>query len=197
MPTQGSPPRVRGKVFFSAAHCSTDGITPACAGKRGSTSRKRAIGRDHPRMCGEKVCVYRHKSRAEGSPPHVRGKGRRTVGEQGMTGITPACAGKSPEPWPRLSPSRDHPRMCGEKDLIPLNQARFLGSPPHVRGKVYYNSVGKINLGITPACAGKRNYPYVYRLCRWDHPRMCGEKSVKISPPWNIMGSPPHVRGKA
>ena len=30
----GSPPRVRGKVFAASATCATNGITPACAGKR-------------------------------------------------------------------------------------------------------------------------------------------------------------------
>ncbi len=50
----GSPPRVRGKVMFSAQGTGDGGITPACAGKRGDRSDEWLYGEDHPRVCGEK-----------------------------------------------------------------------------------------------------------------------------------------------
>ena len=31
---------------------------------------------------------------------------------------------------------------------------------------------------------------------RWDHPRMCGEKTTGAAPVGGFRGSPPHVRGK-
>ena len=86
--------------------------------------------------------------------------------------------------------------MCGEKlyDLTALVTDK--GSPPHVRGKVHRAHFFERPDGITPACAGKScnrrwNPPY----CK-DHPRMCGEKSLRFLRPEALPGSPPHVRGK-
>ena len=53
--TEGSPPRMRGKVYrkqISAQHC---GITPAYAGKSICKSSRDASDGDHPRVCGEKT----------------------------------------------------------------------------------------------------------------------------------------------
>ena len=51
--------------------------------------------------------------------------------------------------------------------------------------------------GITPACAGKSCSSRRCCGCRWDHPRVCGEKAVGLDHQVNILGSPPPVRGKA
>ena len=71
----GSPPHVRGKaaVFRSAP----------------------AILKDHPRMCGEKHRDSRIRMIQKGSPPHVRGKVKKQKNCPLVSGITPACAGKS------------------------------------------------------------------------------------------------------
>ena len=53
---QGSPPRVRGKVPNVPMAPVTEGITPACAGKRPVASAPGTGQRDHPRVCGEKCC---------------------------------------------------------------------------------------------------------------------------------------------
>ena len=50
----GSPPRVRGKVFFYVAAIHGFGITPACAGKRQIWDCQKGVKKDHPRVCGEK-----------------------------------------------------------------------------------------------------------------------------------------------
>ena len=70
--------------------------------------------------------------------------------------------------------------MCGEKvckDFAPL---AVWGSPPHVRGKVLVKFTAHDDLGITPACAGKRCAKILPPLQCGDHPRMCGEKTKKI-----------------
>ena len=86
--------------------------------------------------------------------------------------------------------------MRGEKRMI-LFQAQFLvGSPPHARGKGAANLTRLYSHRITPACAGKRARYGVEPKRHRDHPRMRGEK---ISYPFqwsNILGSPPHARGK-
>ena len=51
---KGSPPPMRGKVDeFKDIVCKA-GITPAYAGKSMAERFSRGIGRDHPRLCGEK-----------------------------------------------------------------------------------------------------------------------------------------------
>ena len=50
----GSPPHVRGKVCMATGLRVSDGITPACAGKRESAENVGRAYVDHPRMCGEK-----------------------------------------------------------------------------------------------------------------------------------------------
>ena len=52
---QGSPPHVRGKAFTHTLYHSIVGITPACAGKSAIKVDCDGIGKDHPRMCGEKT----------------------------------------------------------------------------------------------------------------------------------------------
>lgn len=49
--------------------------------------------------------------------------------------ITPACAGKSMNEFPPISYAKDHPCLCGEKEIGQQRDRRYQGSPPLVRGK--------------------------------------------------------------
>ena len=152
----GSPPHVRGKA------CRRSPQPSGCG--------------DHPRMCGEKTLYIGIGRTVVGSPPRVRGKGARPEGDPPLSGITPACAGKSAGCQSRRQGIQDHPRMCGEKLRIrPLTLFGFR---------------------ITPACAGKSIACRVVELFTWDHPRMCGEKCHSRLSAASAEGSPPHVRGK-
>ena len=111
----GSPPRVRGKAWRLPAAPGTQGITPACAGKSGPISASGRAIRDHPRVCGEKALHDGGILPAQGSPPRVRGKVVVSRNLCLLSGITPACAGKSELQALVLSGQRDHPRVCGEK----------------------------------------------------------------------------------
>ena len=91
----GSPPRVRGKAqgyFWGFRLC---GITPACAGKSSRPLNAPCLAWDHPRVCGEKSRFPGFHQRCQGSPPRVRGKGWAGSPRGSISGITPACAGKS------------------------------------------------------------------------------------------------------
>ena len=114
-PALGSPPRVRGKdrQIVVCAHC--PGITPACAGKRAPFQKMSTLGRDHPRVCGEKKLSHCELLPRCGSPPRVRGKAAPAHNQSLYAGITPACAGKSDRETSRAKTARDHPRVCGEK----------------------------------------------------------------------------------
>ena len=91
----GSPPHARGKEFIYMRRTDTQGITPACAGKRLVSCVQKYGTKDHPRMRGEKQHEKACDAADEGSPPHARGKAINPGLWQGREGITPACAGKS------------------------------------------------------------------------------------------------------
>ena len=113
----GSPPHVRGKVERARALIPGYRITPACAGKSKAHDYIFPVSQDHPRMCGEKTFYYRFCSFNLGSPPHVRGKGLVHDLKAQQSGITPACAGKRFHITSSCPASRDHPRVCGEKQF--------------------------------------------------------------------------------
>ena len=56
--SQGSPPRVRGKVNVYYMSVDGNGITPACAGKSWENVIYWDTDRDHPRVCGEKGFLF-------------------------------------------------------------------------------------------------------------------------------------------
>ena len=156
------------------------GITPACAGKRIFEIGNRGGGEDHPRVCGEKNSIFCPVFSVTGSPPRVRGKAPRPSPSRPSRRITPACAGKRPRfLW---QPGRlwDHPRVCGEKPLAGVEPATTRGSPPRVRGKAVLRGRTACLVRITPACAGKRQAEHRHRQKTWDHPRVCGEKSLHL-----------------
>ena len=152
---RGSPPRVRGKDIFGILGNVCGGITPACAGKSGFPYAPQWNPWDHPRVCGEKRNFSDAVHGKQGSPPRVRGKAAPATSCGWRAGITPACAGKRPCSSKRPTPSRDHPRVCGEKEAHAPRRKANKGSPPRVRGKVGIAALCRVYQGITPACAGK------------------------------------------
>ena len=168
---------MRGKAIEAVTKYGATGITPACAGKRRLHRRHHHNGKDHPRMCGEKDSCEVAQNGQKGSPPHVRGKVVELFPLLVHHGITPACAGKRPRSAGSATAARDHPRMCGEKNVDIRYAYQIPGSPPHVRGK--------------DTAGGQRWYALR------DHPRMCGEKLMRLFVAKSRRGSPPHVRGKA
>ena len=152
----GSPPRMRGKVDDVPGVVVHGGITPACAGKRSARSAACLAGKDHPRVCGEKLHSLSPQLCVHGSPPRVRGKVDAATLTLKARGITPACAGKRLLPCCFWRLHRDHPRVCGEKVRPWSSRGLDRGSPPRVRGKADADAAPRIAAGITPACAGKR-----------------------------------------
>ena len=176
----GSPPHMRGKVKRHSKGRQCGGITPAHAGKRRENEPARSLSQDHPRTCGEKRKAQTFLSWRKGSPPHMRGKAPAQRWTILPPGITPAHAGKRLSLAYRFGALQDHPRTCGEKPSRTYKETRFSGSPPHMRGKVVADGLLVVLLGITPAHAGKSAMFYIHLRWKWDHPRMCGEKTKKI-----------------
>ena len=164
-------------------------------------------------MCGEKFRAYAKIWNEWGSPPHVRGKAIEVGQFCALGGITPACAGKSriragrgaafgDHPPPAYAGKskirrkgrwqhRDHPRVCGEKTQIGQVVHPDWGSPPRMRGKEVGVSGDGLQLGITPAYAGKRSRGQRRRPAARDHPRVCGEKLTRYYRQIPSRGSPP------
>ena len=154
--TSGSPPPMRGKVPLLTALTSFVRITPAYAGKRERFDLFNAGMWDHPRLCGEKRSLGKPLLSRVGSPPPMRGKASDGTAVAGGIRITPAYAGKSFHfPFKRTA-VRDHPRLCGEKEIVFLESRLTEGSPPPMRGKVSPPDFRNFITGITPAYAGKR-----------------------------------------
>ena len=188
---------MRGKVVGEFIEFAFRRITPARAGKRQIAEALDIDERDHPRACGEKFVHRATRKRLGGSPPRVRGKVRGLQCFAGIPRITPARAGKSPAASSPRSPTRDHPRACGEKGDSVGAVAHDIGSPPRVRGKAADRQTVSVRPRITPARAGKRPATTSTRKCTWDHPRACGEKYLAFAMNMLMVGSPPRVRGKA
>ena len=77
-----------------------------------------------------------------------------------------------------------------------MNKEVKVGSPPRMRGKVIGGFGVLVQIGITPACAGKSALCVNGGARSRDHPRMCGEKTAREFITYLIQGSPPRMRGR-
>ena len=71
------------------------------------------------------------------------------------------------------------------------------GSSPRVRGTELRHATGKLLVGIIPACAGNRHFSGQGVDADRDHPRVCGEQTIKKDSILTFPGSSPRVRGTA
>ena len=67
----------------------------------------------------------------------MRGKQEQANDIATAMGITPACAGKTLLNIVNNFSEKDHPRVCGENNLLRLKYTWLTGSPPRVRGKTH------------------------------------------------------------
>ena len=177
----GSSPHVRGARKDSPLRRCHSGIIPACAGSTSHPCRLTMRRRDHPRMCGEHPSKASSRLSRRGSSPHVRGALIVPPLLTATAGIIPACAGSTSLVIHCLKEAGDHPRMCGEHDTTPCAVPSKPGSSPHVRGARWPDRHAYCRWGIIPACAGSTYYVEPSSLYAWDHPRMCGEHSLRLS----------------
>ena len=129
-------------------------------------------------------------------PPRRRGKVLGVELHAPANGITPAWAGKRPWMPSGSSSSRDHPRVGGEKSRVMVLPSCRMGSPPRRRGKVKHVLHAVLDVGITPAWAGKSGRSCGQTSASRDHPRMGGEKADIDDDGLHYKGSPPRGRGK-
>ena len=112
-----------------------------------------------------------------------------------VLGIIPAHAGNTGSPSARQTWNRDHPRACGEHDLVNRHRLGHLGSSPRMRGTLSATEGDRANLGIIPAHAGNTGSWTISPQPKWDHPRACGEHAGEEAPQFVHEGSSPRMRG--
>ena len=112
-----------------------------------------------------------------------------------LTGIIPAYAGNTKPMLIWWMSPRDHPRVCGEHRLIGGRRHGAVGSSPRMRGTPLGNAdLSGANL-IIPAYAGNTSWRCGSRCRAWDHPRVCGEHTMRNFPYLRDEGSSPRMRG--
>ena len=126
----------------------------------------------------------------------MRGKHTGQHRHRGISGITPAHAGKTMAAAEMCGVRRDHPRACGENRIEEINGMARVGSPPRMRGKHSLSCTKSPKRGITPAHAGKTKVRIPVIQIDWDHPRACGENFPLCRFRQMKAGSPPRMRGK-
>ena len=114
----------------------------------------------------------------------------------GNSGITPACAGKTGARTHSHESHQDHPRVCGKNYLQKLQMPRCLGSPPRVREKHLLPNKHLLQLGITPACAGKTLLKQKGSDAREGSPPRVREKQPSTSEAVTPTGITPACAGK-
>ena len=130
----GSSPRMRGTrvILFLPSHDIR--IIPAYAGNTSAARRREYMRWDHPRVCGEHITPNPFANAVLGSSPRMRGTRNASRSGTISCGIIPAYAGNTRTNNRHPCGAWDHPRVCGEHELQPLNTSQQSGSSPRMRG---------------------------------------------------------------
>ena len=147
-------------------------------------------------MCGENKNRSPNTSPHMGSSPRVRGKQSAFRHGTRLTGLIPACAGKTVTRRRPAVCQRAHPRVCGENGFSIPGIENAGGSSPRVRGKLTTATTAMNFSGLIPACAGKTGMMWSASALLGAHPRVCGENADTGVAPRSWEGSSPRVRGK-
>ena len=190
------PPLVRGRVALINVMASSNGITPARAGKRILDTPIRRGGGNYPRSCGEESLGASPSIEVLELPPLVRGRVAVFSGPAGLDGITPARAGKSTRYQAHEIALRNYPRSCGEEGAL-LSSSNFISElPPLVRGRAAMPLPFLSCLGITPARAGKREDTRGRRRASRELPPLVRGRGVPAPAPSILIGITPARAGK-
>ena len=191
----GSSPPVRGALRVLEGGICRQGLIPARAGSTHSVSQVYKMTWAHPRPCGEHAVPSTAHPSCGGSSPPVRGAQHTSDEELLKFGLIPARAGSTSGTRRWYLPPGAHPRPCGEHSLLQMRSLLHLGSSPPVRGAQHVHIPEPAPRGLIPARAGSTVGCTGGRVCRWAHPRPCGEH-LPVWFSWvSFWGSSPPVRG--
>ena len=171
------------------------GIIPADAGNTLCSCHRLAERRDHPRGCGEHIAARLMFQGETGSSPRMRGTRSLSATPIRANRIIPADAGNTSDVKDRWTKSQDHPRGCGEHQILKSITVPSQGSSPRMRGTLPPVQGQGSRLRIIPADAGNTFVGEFATLGQQDHPRGCGEHRFKDRLHRSLQGSSPRMRG--
>ena len=150
---------------------------------------------DHPRACGEHSSRCTRSNVRVGSSPRLRGTLNQHDSHTSHRGIIPALAGNTADPTTRGAGSGDHPRACGEHSSLIPDATFLMGSSPRLRGTRggWCRLLGAT--GIIPALAGNTAIGATPASPTGDHPRACGEHTLRDVCSIADLGLSPRLRG--
>ena len=114
----GSSPRMRGALPTNWISTWRQRIIPADAGSTKPSTRQTTHSQDHPRGCGEHVAPALTSDRYVGSSPRMRGALSGAIFCTIPVRIIPADAGSTSAWLPIATRHGDHPRGCGEHNVL-------------------------------------------------------------------------------
>ena len=170
---------MRGAPVPSAWKLRPPRIIPADAGSTKTGVPADLLRGDHPRGCGEHAHYSMDELVRLGSSPRMRGAlvvVRQIVLQPG---IIPADAGSTRCQLVADLFTEDHPRGCGEHDMVTTITEDNAGSSPRMRGALLCFFVPHSLLRIIPADAGSTCGPTMLPASDQDHPRGCGEHACR------------------
>ena len=170
-------------------------IIPADAGSTGQARMKSGRQEDHPRGCGEHLLISGLSLANQGSSPRMRGAHMITSPACRNWRIIPADAGSTALFRSVRQCAWDHPRGCGEHNIVGGMYDLKKGSSPRMRGARFRRPLHGPPRRIIPADAGSTGRLGAMDVRREDHPRGCGEHSVVVDTPMFYRGSSPRMRG--
>ena len=186
---------MRGTLQCRVASEGESGIIPAYAGNTFSATPTPTSTGDHPRVCGEHPKAVPLTEASAGSSPRMRGTPERHHVAPRQGGIIPAYAGNTRRSSNAPSPTRDHPRVCGEHTPLVECPVTDQGSSPRMRGTPRIGVESAASPGIIPAYAGNTGVIDLTGQRFEDHPRVCGEHSHELEHVVALQGSSPRMRG--
>ena len=170
-------------------------IIPASAGNTVRETVVRDRIADHPRECEEHESPDWILRGVVGSSPRVRGTRVQELQVREAHRIIPASAGNTNDRLLTRRQYPDHPRECGEHGGTWTTLRSPAGSSPRVRGTPLPVHRKRLSRRIIPASAGNTRDRNRLRRRISDHPRECGEHSVRLECRSLDPGSSPRVRG--
>ena len=172
--SEGSSPRVRGRLVSASTLGEVTGLIPASAGQTKTTTAETPPPQAHPRECGADQSPSRCRLARRGSSPRVRGRRCCPRFRMGRSGLIPASAGQTGvSMWARIA-ARAHPRECGADTIFTTTGDDALGSSPRVRGRPSRGDRNQRQPRLIPASAGQTARTTFKFPAGRAHPRECG-----------------------
>ena len=146
-------------------------------------------------MRGERFGAGYSMEEQGGSSPHARGTPADLVDCSLISRFIPACAGNAERVPRAYRLSAVHPRMRGERSSASSASVVASGSSPHARGTRRSRPAPAYRPRFIPACAGNASGHPRSHQARPVHPRMRGERVLRLRIMYRYVGSSPHARG--